>query len=225
MKFCPECGNKLDGKTECDMCGYNKSENEKEEMFESKNEELFVKPGFIGIGINPGLSYNKINGIVSLKTLKEKKMDLGELKSICFSSSGGMMGGISYTNIDFNEKVLETYKKEWHHSDEITKRYTIEDKELNKIKSMIEEYNFPAWSEIDVDRTFIAFDAPSRTFALRYTNNNYVFDYNIYMDEEERNVFYNFREYVGSLIKEERLISENVKRHGESNSIFMGMGN
>jgi hypothetical protein len=220
MKFCPECGTLLDGATECNICGFNKKEYEENPKDNKVNNEfLFTEPGFRGMNFQ--VPEPKIDHVVELKDLQNDKIELDELESIKFESSGGMSGGLSYTSIDLNDKLLETCIQNHYSSPTEFKKYKVSSKDINKIKEMIEKYNFPAWSKIDVDKTFIAYDAPSRNFVLTYKNKSFRMSYNIYMTDEERKIFYDFRDFIGSLLKEENSIFWK-KYDSEYNPMYMG---
>ena len=207
MKFCPECGTPLNGATECDVCGYNKENTENNIEKNYVDNQNLLTNNFIGMKI---VNEPKIDHIVELEELKNIKIELGDLLSISFDSSGGMTGGYSYIRIDFKTKILEA-ATQYNHFDPIEiKKYTILDEELKKIEDLIKQYNFPAWSRVDVDRTYIAYDAPTRSFNLTYSNGTYRIPYLIYMNKEESEIFYNFGEVVCSLRKEENLVLKKV---------------
>ena len=201
MKFCPECGSKLDDKIICPSCEYNietkiRPEKEETQCVDGYKE---IKPDHI----------KKIE----LKELKKRKIDFGKINSITYSSSGGMMGGRNYLTLDFNKKEVETYNLEWHHGDAITKLYKVKDEMvLQDVEQLIIENNMFAWTDIPIDTRFIAYDAPTNSFSISCTNNTYTFNTIIYMSQEEIDIYMNIRNLVNDLLNDENLISKNIDK-------------
>lgn len=205
MKFCPECGSNFEeGKTTCEICGYGKSKEEQEEI-RNKNKFLFKEPGFDVINNS---DFVPMLGVVPLEELKRRKLDYGNIITLSYTSSGGMEGRFYLEHINFDNKELMVEDKPFYNYPSTIKNYKVIDKDLEEIKKIIIENNMFAWSEVPIDRRFIAYDAPTNNMNIRTDNYNFTISYNIYMDDEENKIFNELRGLVHSLIKDENLISE-----------------
>ena len=102
----------------------------------------------------------------------------------------------------YNPKIVSTYK--------------VLDSDLEKVIKLIEENNFPAWSTLPIDNTFMAMDMPSSTFYLEYSNNTFEISFNSLMDDNETKTFNDFYKFVTSLMKEDNLIKrEEINKENE----------
>ena len=100
MKFCPNCGKKREEENIC-MCGYNY------ETGETQEQETTQVNAFGNLDL-----MNKMFGIdddkaaISLEELKKIETDYGELLSISYTSSGGMMGSYYNDELSFDKNRI-----------------------------------------------------------------------------------------------------------------------
>ena len=200
MKFCPECGSYLNNNGECDTCGYNKVTNS-----DNKREiENIICGGPINTFYVPKT--------IPLDELKELSVETGELKSIYYSYSNGMiMNDIHKYSVNFIDKYIEKQDNIIAENKMSCVRYSISDKELENIKSKIEEYNLPAWSKIELNAMMMPSDI-SKSLTITYKmdglpDKNYNIYYFCNMNKEERKIYNDFMSYIYSLAKEENIIS------------------
>ena len=205
MQFCPICGNVTKGATKCDNCGYDK---ELDKVVESPKPQV----------IEPFLTY------IELDELKRRKLDCGELLSISHTSSGGMEGEYHSKRIDFINNKVETVNQDWHHAPRIRREYDVPSEKIEEIKKIIIDNNLVAWSEIKVDRSMIAMDAPTGSTSLSFENVNVSIDDNIYETEEERAIDRDLFTKFNALIDDKYLTNEETEG-AEQNPITGMMGN
>lgn len=228
MKFCPECGYSLNDKTKC-KCGF---EVGKEVNSNNSNKRSFIPQNdYYDPTMNNNIikEENKNNefvpmlGAVKLEELKRRRLDLGKLLEVSYTSSGGMMGSFYNTTLYIDNKELVTTKRTWHHDDTVIRKYRADDKLLNKILKVIDENNLGAWSEIPIDRSKMAYDMESSTMSLRYEQTEVVISLLIYMDEEENKVFFNLRDLIYSIANDNTLISEEIKENPDKQNMMQFM--
>lgn len=201
MNFCPNCGAKRE-KDLCD-CGYDYNT---EEVDESK-----VLPSceqIINSSINPNIVPHQ--GGVPLEELKRRRLDMGALLSVSYTTSGGMMGQYHNVELSFVKNEIFFEDQEWHHADRIKEYYKVDEDKAEEIKKMLIDNNFAAWAEVPVNRSMIAFDAPSSSMYLRFEDHNLNINSNIYMDQEEFELYVKVRDMICSLKDEKNKISEKV---------------
>lgn len=210
MKFCPICGSVRDGKDKCD-CGYNYITGEVE-------KKLFS-------GMTEALEIQMNKGAISLDELKSRKLDMGDLLSVSYTTSGGMMGQYYYTGLSFTKNEINTINQEWHHGDRIERIYKVDSDKVSEIKKIIIDNNFRAWSEVPVDRSMIAFDAPNSRMGLVFEKGSVSISTDIYMSKEENDIYINLRNMIFSLCNDETKISEKVLEQGQAMGLFMYQNN
>ena len=191
MKYCKICGREIEDNDLCESC--------------STMNNSFV--GMEKIGTKKFISpFSKKDYYVKLSELKNMDMKQEDLISISFDSSGGMTGGSNSIKLSFEEKTIESINQEWYYNPKIVSTYKVLDEDIEKVINMIKENNFPAWSSLPIDNTFMATDMPSSTFYLEYSNNTFEISFNSLMDDEEIKIFNDFYKYVTSFMKEENLL-------------------
>ena len=207
MKFCPECGSIFkEGITTCEICGYGKSDEEKEKIRNKNinNNHGFIEPGY---DIMNNKNIVPMLGIIPLEELKRRKLDYGNINSISYTSSGGMEGRYYSEVLNFYNKELIVDDKTFHNSVNVRNIYKVLDKDIEDVKKIIIDNNMFAWSEVPVNRMFLAMDMPSNNMNIYTDNYNFTISYNIFMDDEENKIFNDLRSLVRSFIKKENLIS------------------
>ncbi len=163
MKYCKICGREIEDNDLCESC--------------STMNNSFV--GMEKIGTKKFISpFSKKDYYVKLSELKNMDMKQEDLISISFDSSGGMTGGSNSIKLSFEEKPIESINQEWYYNTKIVSTYKVLDEDIEKVVNMIKENNFPAWSSLPIDNTFMATDMPSSTFYLEYSNNTFEISYN-----------------------------------------------
>ena len=227
MKFCPNCGAKLEDKDKC-ICGYIVSENRVEE-----NTEV---PKYFTETVYPfNNSNNDIEKImkemkekeIPLDKLKENKIDLGKIISISYTNSGGMMGAFHNTSLSFEDKKLTVTNKDWHHAPKIEKVYITDESVLDKISKLIIDNNLASWNDIPVNNYFIAYDAPTSNMYITFEKKSISISGIAMLTDEENEIYRNIRDLVFSFADDKNLISENTLEEGEEiNPMngFIGMG-
>ncbi len=215
MKFCPNCGSVREKKDIC-YCGYNylTGEVEKKED-DSKNQNNPEIKGIMGNYLQNGF-YPHHGLEVSLEELKGRKLDLGDLLSVSFCVSGGMMGSYNNIELSFTKNQFIIVNQDWHHGPRIKKIYRVEEENAKEIKKILIDNNFRAWSEVPVDNSLFAYDAPSCTMTLTFEKKSVTFSVRIYMTEEEMKIYNELREKINLLIKEENKEQEEVIQEGIS---------
>lgn len=216
MKFCPMCGNVTNDSLKCDLCGYERTDEDLKKENDpniSASEKFAVNPEVLKMMFKA--PEEKINHCVELKELKSMNIDTGKIRSVSISSAGGMMGGYYSTDFDFDNKVIEVKEKKWHHGETTLKKYKVSDDVINEMNSVIENANFAAWSKIDVDRSMIAMDAPSSGIHFYFEKGSYSFDFNIYMTDEEKKIVSDFCKLLHSSEEDVNLISNEVIEKGQ----------
>ena len=196
MKFCPECGSFLNNHGECDSCGYNKKDYVK---LESQN--FIYEPNF------------HIPKVISLDELKNMEVENGKLLSISIYDDGGMLAGYSHNvTVDFDSKTISKEDRNGYDNPYTLYYYSISDDELSNIKKMIDEYNLPAWSKLELSPTYMAQDNQRRIFFSYEKSNKTINRLNIYpfsvMNQEERKIYNDFISEIYSYIKEDNLIDK-----------------
>jgi len=149
------------------------------------------------------------------KILKEK-VEVDKLLSATYSNSGDMLGNIDSTTVDAeNLKVVTKYAN--MHSDPIqVKEYKITEEDVKKIDKMIKDDNLLALSDLEIDETKFAYDAPSRVLSFDYDNSSiggsryksYSINYIYAIPEDGYPLINAVKDYILSLCKEENLIKE-----------------
>lgn len=191
MNCCKICGREIEDNDLCESC---RTMNNSFIGMEKIGSKKFISP------------FSKKDYYVKLSELKNMDMKQGDLISISFDSSGGMTGGSNSIKLSFEEKTIESINQEWYYNPKIVSTYKVLDEDIEKAINMIKENNFPAWSSLPIDNTFIATDMPSSTFYLEYSNNTFEISFNSLMDEIEIKIFNDFYKFVTSLMKEENLL-------------------
>ena len=156
--------------------------------------------------------YGKIGkSQISLQELLQKDFDLGDLTLLSYRTSGSMMGGYRGTTLDFSDGILEVVDQAFHDGPITIQKYQVSEEDLNHVKELVLKYNFPAWKDIPINTRFIAYDVPSTTFYLQYSNRFFSISCSIDMTDEERKIFFDFKDFVFSFIQEKNLISTEEK--------------
>ena len=222
MKFCPNCGSVRDDKDKC-ACGYNYLTGETEEVEKTTNlfNGINVATEYPGYDIMQPFNIENYMDTISLEELKRRKLDLGELLGISYTSSGGMQGMYNSVSLDFKKKELTVVNQDWHHAPRTTKVYEADDETIDKIKTIILDNNMRAWSEIPVNRMFMAMDAPTSSMSLRFEQQPVSMSSLINTDHEETQIYINLKELVYSIIKTGKLISEGTTEN-ENNTPLNG---
>lgn len=202
MNFCPNCGKKREEEEIC-VCGYNYLTEEVEKnSFNSMNK------------MNDLCGFVSFQGGVSLEELKRRKLDIGDLLSISYTSSGGMMGSYYNDELSFEKNEFTVVNQEWHHGEKKEIKYRVDEDKIKEIKNILIENNFRAWSEIPVDKSMIAYDAPTSSVYLRFEQKTVSFSTLIYMNQEEKEIFSELRKMINSLAIKENIISEKILTNG-----------
>ena len=215
MNFCPNCGRKREGENICD-CGYNY---ETKEVGDPPYIESPLTQGIHNIGMDIVMH---LEG-VPLEELKRRRLDLGELLSVSYTSSGGMMGQFYSVELSFERNELTETNQEWHHGDRVVTYYKVSEEQAEEIKKEIIDNNFAAWAEVPVDRSKIAFDAPNSSMGLSFKEKYVNISTLIYMDQEENDLFIKVRKMVYALINPDNKISEKVYSKDDGQNILGSM--
>ena len=221
-KFCPECGSVFEeGVTKC-SCGYDIVTGVREVKEEEKQPDVYVDYFYYmnDMPIEDKIKEAKKN-IVKLKDLKNKKVDLGEIVSYSYTSSGGMMGSYYNLTLYFNKnEVIKTFQ-EWHHADRIKSIYSIDDETKNKIKKLIIDNNICAWDKIPINNFYRALDATSTSTSFRFEKDSVFIDGLANIDDEARHVLKEIDSLI--VIDDSNKISEE-KEIDNGGASFLGMG-
>ena len=142
---------------------------------------------------------------ISLEELKKKKYDTGKLLKIEYSSSGGMTGGHSNKTVDLINKELIIENQEWHNTKPVTKIYTMTDENVDYIRKLLDEVNFPAWREIQEDKTIYALDAPNLYRFFQYEKDEFSLPEHMYLDNHESKILIELNKYINNLEKANNL--------------------
>lgn len=210
MKFCPNCGRKREGEKIC-SCGYNYETGE--------TQEIETTPAVNAFG-NLDL-FNKMMGIddnkvaVSLEELKKIKLDYGDLLSISYTSSGGMMGSFYNDNLSFEKNELVVTNQTWHHGERKETTYKVDEKKAQELKKILIDNNFAAWNHLPRNQGMMAWDAPTSSVYLRYEKESVSFPTIVYMDTEENDLYRLVMDMINSFIKKENIIKDEVIVPGE----------
>ena len=202
-KFCPECGSPLNDKTICE-CGYDVT---KQEVDSKIREEQ----------INKFKDQHKVEnclGAIPLENLKQRKLDTGKLLTFSYSRSGGMQGEYHHKSLNFEKKELEVVNQDWHHGEKTKIVYKAPDIVVEELKNILIDNNFRAWSEVAVDMSMRAFDAPSSSIGLTFENLSVNISTLIYMDDEERELYWKVIELLNSIEDDSNKISEEILEEG-----------
>jgi hypothetical protein len=204
MKFCPICGSPREKKEKCE-CGYDYSTN------------IYEKP-FDGIKEVNNTIENHLCG-APLEELKRRKLDVGNLLSVSYTSSGGMMGSYHSVSLSFENNEVTSVDQEWHHGERIERKSKVSKEDVEEIKKIIIDNNFRAWSEIPEDRSMIIFDAPTSSMNLRFEDNSATISSRIYMDKEEQELYTKVIKMLYSLQKDDK---KTEKKKLDLKSMMMG---
>ena len=199
MNYCPNCGAKRENDV-C-SCGYNYESGEVEKV--EVPLEMIIKSSD-----NPNIVLHQ--GGVPLEELKRRRLDLGDLLAVNYTVSGGQIGQYSDLELSFEKNELKSIEKEWHHAPQINTYYKVDEEKAQEIKKILIDNNFSAWSEVPGNFSMIVFDAPNRTISLRFADKFLNIPSNIYMDQEEFDLYQKVVELLTSLKVEENKISEKV---------------
>ena len=206
MKFCPECGSVRNDKEICD-CGYNYSTGEVEKKEEDKTN-LFSGMNKIMEDIVPH------QGAVPLEELKRRKLDTGDLLSVYYTTSGGMMGSYYNISLSFKECELDVVNQDWHHGERRQKVYKVDEEAAKEIKDLLIDNNFCAWSELPANFSMMAYDAPTSSMGLTFEQLHVSINSLVCMDKEENDLYLKVRDMVNSLVIDENLIKDFVLEEG-----------
>ena len=148
---------------------------------------------------------------------RDKKYD--KLVSINYSNSGNSLGNVDHIKVDvINKKIIVEYKAE--HSDPLlVKEYSYLETELQVLLDLIEEYNYPMWSDLKVNQDMIALDASHTVLSFEYDNSaiggSKMTWYNLYYEMEMPDDAYEaLRELdnqIHALVKDRNLIRDYTK--------------
>ena len=205
MKFCPECGSKREDKDVC-ACGYNFITGEVPEKY---NEA----PTYPNIVLMNSLFTHL--GEVKLDELKRRKLDVGELLSYGYVTSGGMMGSYYRVDLSFETNELTVNNREWHHGPETKKVYKVDVDKVNELKNKIIDNNVCAWAELPINNSMIAYDAPTSALSLRYEEQSFGISSMVCMTDEEFKIFSELRDSLALLQIDDNLISDEVIKEGQ----------
>lgn len=211
MKFCPNCGSKRENEEKTCFCGYNYETGETQEQ-----ETTPIVNAFGNLDL-----FNKMMGIddnkaaVPLEELKKIKLDLGDLLSISYTSSGGMMGSFYNDELSFEKNELTVTNQTWHHGERKETIYKVDEKRAQELKKVLIDNNFGAWNHLPSNQSMLAWDAPTSTVYLRYEKKSVSFPTIVYMDEEENDLYRLVMDMLNSFIKKENIIKDEVIKPGE----------
>ena len=142
----------------------------------------------------------------------DKKIRYGNLLSVTYSRSGDMNGNVDSISLD-TKKLLITTKYAVMHSDPLeVKEYSVTDKEVYKLSSMVDKKKLLELSKLPMGDLF-AYDAPTTTLSFTYDNSdiggssydNYSINYYMEFSSSDRKKLKEFTDYLFSLVSEERL--------------------
>ena len=220
MKFCPNCGSKRESENIC-MCGYNYETGEIEKPQETETTKVNAFGNLDLMNKMFGIDDNKV--AVSLDELKKIEVDLGDLLSISYISSGGMMGSFYSDELSFEKNLLTVVNQTWHHGERKETVYKVDDDKVQELKKVLIDNNFGAWNHLPVNNSMMAWDAPTSTVYLKYEKNTVSFPTLIYMNEEETNLYRQIMDTIKSFFQKENIIKEEVIKPGEELNMMNGM--
>ena len=161
---------------------------------------------------------NIMNYNVSLKKLMNKKKEQNKLLEISYSNSGNSLGNLEKHTIDIDNLILTTEIAEMHSIPIEVTEYTITKEDIEYLTDIIEKYNLPAWSTLEIDTDHIALDAPTKTITLTYDNSKeggykkwYSISYDMKLPKEGYDILNNFKSYIISKETEENIIKSYKK--------------
>ena len=151
-----------------------------------------------------------------LLLLINKDRDYDKLLEISFSKSGNMEGNVDESTL-YIEKEILIHKEKAVHSDPLqVTEYKVNKKDILKLLKQIDEYNFPAWKDLEEYNEITAIDAPSKKMIFTYDNSKnggpeldwYVIDFDKKMPDDGYIALKNFKDDLLKLIKKENKIKE-----------------
>lgn len=210
MKFCPNCGRKREEETIC-SCGYNY---ETGETKETETTSLVVSSANLNL-MNEMMGIYNQSAALSLEDLKKIEKDTGDLLSISYTSSGGMMGSYYNDSLSFENNELVVTNQTWHHGERKETTYKVDEKKAKEIKKILIDNNFAAWDHLPKNQSMIAYDAPTSNVYLRYEKESVSFPTIVYMDTEENDLYRQVMDMINALFIKENIIKDEVIKPGE----------
>ena len=209
MKFCPNCGKKREEENIC-SCGYNYETGETKEQ---ETTPLVTNSANLDL-MNKMFDIDEKKA-VSLEELKKIEKDTGDLLSISYTSSGGMMGSFYNDELSFEKNLLTVTNQTWHHGERKETTYKVDEKKAKELKKILIDNNFAAWNHLPRNQGMMAWDAPTSNVYLRYEKKSVSFPTIVYMDTEENDLYRQVMDMINSFIKEENIIKDEVIKPGE----------
>jgi rubrerythrin len=230
MKFCPECGSDLNGKTKCDTCGYDSVTGEMPKTEPMPNNGIGVAPG----PVDPAMQYQEhvktvTEGIkqahpemkmIPLEELKKENINTGDILRIRYTSRDNNKCLIHV--IDFEKKKLEESIINFFQNQNLVSTYQMKDDNLEELKQLILDNNFAAWEKISFNGIVPIFGMPTTQLQLFYQKKNVSILSNIFFDDEENDLYSKLILSFDQYKDESMLISKEEK---EPDKEFMGFIN
>ena len=212
MKFCPNCGRKREEENIC-PCGYNYETGETQEPQETPTPMVNAF-GNLDL-MNNMFGPEKPKAAKTLEELKKIELDLGDLLSISYTSSGGMMGSFYNDDLSFEKNTLTVTNQTWHHGERKETTYKVDEKKAQELKKILIDNNFGAWNHLPSNQSMMAWDAPTSTVYLRFEKESVSFPTIVYMDNEENDLYRKVMDMISSFCIKENIIKDEVIKPGE----------
>ena len=226
MKFCSECGKEIKEETICPCCGYNLVTHEVDPIRQKENEENLKRIMTHAINVHvhniENIKTNQKEQIkkqikIDLEKRENKKIPLNELKK--YKPLEEIINTIIIANtivktqeedsiiLDFKNLEIKHVIMEAHRSKRITKRYQASNELIQKVNTLIKEYNVLIWSFLEKDYINIHYEELNTIFI--YTDNDqFIIPQNTILEEDEKEILKEMKKIILEEIKEENLLEE-----------------
>ena len=197
MKFCPECGTEANGKTKCDVCGYDSVTGEMPKKEEPVNVPVGVAAGPMDsatqyqqhvLSVKDGIRKAHLEmKEIPLEELKKDKIDTGDLLRIHYSNQSGIFykGFI----LDFKKQELEETINDLYRGTSTVYKYKVDDADLKKMKDLVLDNNLAAWEKISFNGIIPIFDMPKTELQLFFQKKNVNLLSNLFFDDVENDIY------------------------------------
>ena len=200
MKFCPNCGSKLNDDRICKICNYNIEEIGADDRQYLDDLKRKIQED----------SNEREKKTISLEEIKKYTMNYDGLYGILYGTSPITMGPIETYYLDYKNKTLKCVNMNVFGNKQKIKIYKIKDEVIDKTKKIIEENNMAAWSRLEKDynSTRVSEICDMHIYIKDETFN--IFSPTI-LSKEETKIFNDLKDYILNQMTEENLISEEEK--------------